>query len=84
MKGDIAFAGFVLTAEEWQALDREARTQLLDVATRRFPTGTEPPYQPGKVYVAGGTIETGPMRAQLAEGSGPLECDEYIDLDLND
>ena len=35
MKGDIALAGFVLTAEEWLALDPEARAQLVFAATRR-------------------------------------------------
>ena len=50
MKGDIAFAGFMLTAAEWQALDTDDRAQLIAVATRRaepdldrprrFPDGT--------------------------------------------
>jgi hypothetical protein len=35
MKGDIAFVGFVLTSDEWQALDDEARAQLIAVATRQ-------------------------------------------------
>ena len=35
MKGDIAFVGFMLTADEWQALDAESRAQLIAVATRR-------------------------------------------------
>ena len=35
MKGDIAFAGFVLTAEEWRQLDALSRAQLIAVATRR-------------------------------------------------
>lgn len=85
MKGDIAFAGFMLTAEEWQALDGETREQLVAVATRRFPTGTESPYEGsrsgiplGKTFISGGTIVAEP--AVLAEGSGPLECDDYIDL----
>ena len=39
MKGDIAFAGFVLTAEEWQALDPMSRAQLIAVATRRDDDG---------------------------------------------
>ena len=39
MKGDIALVGFVLTAAEWQALDTDARTQLLSAAFRR---GSEP------------------------------------------
>jgi hypothetical protein len=35
MKGDIAFAGFVLTAEEWRQLDPKSRAQLIAVATRQ-------------------------------------------------
>lgn len=35
MKGDIALAGFMLTAEEWQALDPLSRAQLMAVALRR-------------------------------------------------
>jgi hypothetical protein len=45
MKGDIALAGFVLTHEEWQELDAEARTQLLVAAGEREPRwarGTNP------------------------------------------
>ena len=52
MRGDIAFAGFMMTADEWQELDSESRAQLIAVATRRadpwlgeprprrFPDGT--------------------------------------------
>jgi hypothetical protein len=43
MKGDIAFVGFMLTADEWQALDAEARAQLIAVATRRADPLLEPP-----------------------------------------
>jgi len=35
MKGDIALAGFVLTAEEWQSLDNLSRAQLLAAAFQR-------------------------------------------------
>jgi hypothetical protein len=42
MKGDIAFAGFMLTAEEWQALDAESRAQLIAVATRKIEPMAEP------------------------------------------
>jgi hypothetical protein len=35
MKGDIALAGFVLTKEEWQALDAVSRAQLVHAALRR-------------------------------------------------
>lgn len=82
MKGDIAFAGFMMTADEWQALDSETRAQLVEVATRRFPSGTEAPYQANKTYIAGGRIEPDAPQAPLAEGSGPLATDDYIDLDL--
>jgi hypothetical protein len=67
MKGDIAFAGFVLTATEWQALDTEARSQLIAVATRR-----------SDLWLAPAVCEAEP----LADGSGPLECEELGDLDL--
>jgi hypothetical protein len=70
MKGDIAFAGFVLTAEEWQALDSDARAQLIAVATRRDPWlgAFPPPLEP------------------IAEGSGPLEIehdksDRIVEID---
>lgn len=45
MKGDIAVAGFMMTAEEWQALDAPSRAQLVDVITRKDPqiaTGSGP------------------------------------------
>jgi len=35
MKGDIALAGFVMTAEEWQALDPQSRALLMAAAARR-------------------------------------------------
>ena len=34
MKGDIALAGFMMTAEEWLALDAVSRAQLITAATR--------------------------------------------------
>ena len=37
MKGDIALAGFVLTAEEWEALDAVSRVQLISAVMRRDP-----------------------------------------------
>jgi hypothetical protein len=43
MKGDIAFAGFMLTAEEWQELDLETRAQIIAVATRRADPWLERP-----------------------------------------
>ncbi|MGE0400671.1 MAG: hypothetical protein AB7T06_28430 [Kofleriaceae bacterium] len=35
MKGDIAVAGLMITAEEWKALDAASRAELVDVITRR-------------------------------------------------
>jgi len=35
MKGDIALAGFVLTAAEWEALDAKSRSQLVAAAIGR-------------------------------------------------
>jgi hypothetical protein len=35
MRGDIAIAGFMITAEEWESLDTLARAQLVAVITRR-------------------------------------------------
>jgi len=35
MKGDIAVAGFMMTAEEWEGLDTVSRAQLVAVITRR-------------------------------------------------
>jgi hypothetical protein len=55
MKGDIALAGFVLTAEEWAALDPLSRAQLVAAATRRddpwiavpiLATGSQPMLAP--------------------------------------
>ena len=35
MKPDIALAGFLLTAEEWQAFEPSARAQLIALASGR-------------------------------------------------
>ncbi|MGE0870148.1 MAG: hypothetical protein AB7P03_16405 [Kofleriaceae bacterium] len=42
MKGDIALAGFVLTAEEWEAIDPAAQAELL----AGEPLVVEPPRPP--------------------------------------
>jgi hypothetical protein len=58
MKGDIAIAGFYLTAEEWQAFDTMSRAQLVALATKRqeppivaavIATGSEPNQAPAPV-----------------------------------
>jgi hypothetical protein len=71
MKGDIAFAGFVLTAGEWQELDSESRAQLIAVATRK-----EDPWLAGHVFAPD-------PQQPLAEGSGPFELEEFIDLEID-
>jgi hypothetical protein len=35
MREDISLAGFMLTAEEWEALDPSSRAQLVAAATKR-------------------------------------------------
>lgn len=71
MKGDIAFAGFVLTADEWQALDLDARAQLIAIATRRAD-----PWFDHLALTPPAALEP------LAEGSGPLEVEEFADTEL--
>ena len=41
MKGDIAFAGFMLTAEEWQALDAECVVPFEQLFGSRSPAADE-------------------------------------------
>ena len=62
MKGDIALAGFVLTAEEWAALDPDARSQLLAVALRRDEpwVPAAPPAQPAPAPAF--ALGSGPVR----------------------
>jgi len=43
MKSDIALAGFLLTAEEWQSFDPSARAQLIAVASRSEEAGVTAP-----------------------------------------
>ncbi len=60
MKGDIALAGFVLTAEEWEALDAVSRVQLITAVMRRDP------------WAAAAV----PAPTQFPEGSAPVREDE--------
>jgi hypothetical protein len=69
MKGDIAVAGLMITAEEWQALDAASRAEVVSVITRREDSN------PNAVVVP----------AILAEGTnpsidvGPLDIPEVIE-----
>lgn len=38
MKGDIAVAGLMITADEWHALDAASRAELVAVITHKEPT----------------------------------------------
>jgi hypothetical protein len=42
MRGDIALAGYVLTAEEWEALDAVSRVQLITAMMQRDPWAAVP------------------------------------------
>jgi hypothetical protein len=42
MKGDIALAGYVLTAAEWEALDAASRIQLITAVMQRDPWAAVP------------------------------------------
>ena len=59
MKGDVALAGFVMTAEEWAQLDSESRSQLLTVALRRDEPPTPAPQRPAPALGSG---PIGPIR----------------------
>lgn len=64
MKGDIAVAGLMITAEEWQALDAASRAQLVAVITHP------------KDATSGGVVAP----AILAEGTNPaIEVPETIE-----
>jgi hypothetical protein len=56
MKGDVALAGFLLTAEEWAQLDPDARSLLLSAALCPEPPSPSP----------------APQRPATAVGSGPV------------
>ena len=65
MKGDIALAGFVLTAEEWAALDPDARSMLLAVALRRdepWVAPAPPAPRPTPAPVVALALGSGPVR----------------------
>ena len=63
MRRDIALAGFVMTAEEWDAMDGLARSQLLAVALRRDGAWELPSIPP-------------PPRAPTEDDAVPLAIDD--------
>lgn len=73
MKGDIAVAGLMITAEEWQALDSVSRAQLVAVITRRDPmiaSGSGPVVV--EPSVASGTLPPANV-AHVAERTNPIQ-----------
>jgi hypothetical protein len=68
MRGDVALAGFVLTAEEWAQLEPDARSQLLAVALRR-----DEPWVPAAPPVPARPATPAPHL--VAAGSGPVRDD---------
>ncbi|MDQ3371032.1 MAG: hypothetical protein M3680_36905 [Myxococcota bacterium] len=62
MKGDIALAGFMMTAQEWHALDAASRALLLELAA-------EPEEQQPETDDHGGEHVIAPA---LAVGSAPV------------
>ena len=64
MTGDIALAGFLLTAEEWRQLDPDSRAQLLAAVLRR----DEPWVASAPVVVVAPAPAPEPA---FAAGSGP-------------
>jgi hypothetical protein len=85
MKGDIAVAGFRMTAEEWQSLDPASRAELVAVITRRdeavqlaagsgpIPLELEPDPESGAIvsrHVAA-DVDSGAFVSRLARGTDP-------------
>ena len=64
MQGDIALAGFMLTADEWKALDAPSRALLIAIATK--------PEDLAKLEA----IELPVEAPVLAVGSAPITDDE--------
>ena len=62
MRGDIAIAGYMITAQEWNAFDALARAQLCAVITRREDAAVD---APALAIGSGAAVET-------ADGSGTI------------
>ena len=70
MKGDIALAGFVLTAEEWEEIDPLSRAQLMAMVSPR--------HEPWVVARGSGVLLVAP------EGSAPNLHVPAADDDVSD
>jgi hypothetical protein len=63
MQGDIALAGFMMTADEWKALDAPSRALLMAIATK--------PEDLAKLEVHETPVET-----LIAVGTAPITDEE--------
>jgi hypothetical protein len=68
MQGDIALAGFMMTADEWKALDAPSRALLIAIATKPEDLAKLETYE----TPAEGQLEM-PM---FAVGTGPITDEE--------
>ena len=68
MQGDIALAGFMMTAEEWNALDAPSRALLIAIATK--------PEDLGKLEVLDTPVEKPLEMPMFAVGSAPITDEE--------
>ena len=66
MQGDIALAGFMMTAEEWKALDAPSRALLIAVATK--------PEDLAKLEIGSVPSEVPIDALVLAIGTGPIDA----------
>ena len=66
MQGDIALAGFMMTAEEWKALDAPSRALLIAIATK--------PEDLAKLAIGEVPAEVPIDAPVLAMGTGPIDA----------
>ncbi|MBA3502943.1 MAG: hypothetical protein M4D80_02285 [Myxococcota bacterium] len=67
MQGDIALAGFMMTADEWKALDAPSRALLMAIATK--------PEELARLQVHETPVE-GQMEMLFAVGTAPISDEE--------
>jgi hypothetical protein len=75
MKGDIAVAGFMLTAEDWQELDAASRAELVAVITQRDRP---------RLARGSGPIAVAPDPGEAAELAPEIELVTELDDELED
>ena len=68
MQGDIALAGFMMTADEWKALDAPSRALLIAIATK--------PEDLAKLETLETPVETEMQMPLFAVGTAPITDEE--------